>query len=147
MMEAKNGSKNDVDGAQDSVDEDTAYTASQLCAVINRQVFRPLVRANRGPDFACPILTLGADADDFAEASVGAAAMYSADAVADNQEAAIAKKLGLPAPDKPLSERKADAAALAPKAVTVGPDAKPIPKPSEKKKPKTSFWQIPWSSR
>jgi hypothetical protein len=151
MMEAEHSSKADGDNAQDSVDEDTAFTASQLCAVINRQIIRPLVRSNRGPDFPCPILTLAADPDDFADNSVGVAAMYTSGAVADNQEAALAKKWGGPAPDVPWSVRRQQA-----QPQVVGPDGKPVQKPREDPKPgekdkkasgKTSFWQIPWSSR
>jgi phage gp29-like protein len=150
VMEAKNDSQAAQGSAQDAVDEDTGFSGAMLCSVINRQLIRPLVRSNRGPDFPVPVMVLGADSDDFAEASVGAAALYTAGAVADNQEPAIAKKLGLPAPDKPISERQA---LNNPQPVTVGKDGKPVPAakpgdtPKPKDKPKTSFWNIGWQSR
>lgn len=155
IQEAEHGSKNDSETAQDSVDEDTAYIGSQLCSVVNRQVIRPLVRSNRGPDFPCPVMVIGSDTDDFATTAGPASQLYAADAVADNQEAAIARKLGIPAPNVPFSKRKSASV------VTIGPDGEPIPpkakdddseesendkKPNKKPK-QTSFFQIPWSSR
>ena len=149
VTEAEHASNADTNNAQDAVDEDTQFSGKQLCSVINRQLIRPLVRSNRGPDFPVPLMVIGADSDDFADNATGAAAMYAAGAVADNQEAAYAKKLGVPAPDKPISERNA---ANNPQTVTVGADGKPVPakpaaEPDKKTKPKTSFFDMGWVSR
>ena len=96
--ESQFASKADSQTAQDGVDEDTQFSIEGVLAGLTRQVIRPLIEENFGPGHPVPILTARKDEDRFATEGPVIADLYRSRAVAPNQEAEYAERLGVSAP-------------------------------------------------